>query len=201
MDAGPAPKRTVWRRSRRGVVIGDLSELHGLTSGVIELSHRLFWQPDRRVNLNNAALPQWMYETVLREAVTTEELRSWLDGPTLARVWHDLHTPRGIRDTWEIRFPLLRQAGSAHSLNVHNALLGCSGHGYGKHPALCLRFLAAFNVSELWAGRCDGGAASDRKELSQRLRKAAEAGASAGRVGDGQVRGPHVCRRASGEGS
>jgi hypothetical protein len=39
-----------------------------------------------------------MYGTVLREAVTTEEVSSWLDGPTLVRVWHGLFTPRAIRD-------------------------------------------------------------------------------------------------------
>lgn len=92
------------------MIIGDLDELHGPTSGVIELPHRLFWQPDRRVNLDNPALLQWMYETVLREAVTTEELRSWLDGPTLVRVWHDLYIPRTIRDIWENQHPALRRA-------------------------------------------------------------------------------------------
>jgi hypothetical protein len=110
VSTDPAPRRTTWPRSKRGAVAGDLADLHGPTSGVIELPHRLFWQPDRRVDLDNPALLGWMYETVLREAVTTEELCSWLDGPTLVRMWHDLYIPRAIREAWETRFPSLRQA-------------------------------------------------------------------------------------------
>ena len=110
MGNGPAPRRGSWPRSRRGVIIEDLGELHGPTSGVVELPHRLFWQPDRHVNLDNPALLRWMYETVLREAVTADELRSWLDGPTLIRIWPDLYVPRRIRDMWESRYPALRQA-------------------------------------------------------------------------------------------
>jgi hypothetical protein len=69
------------RPGRRAVVAADLTELHGPTSGVVELPNRLFWQPDRHVDLDKPALLEWMYETVLREAVSIEELRTWLDGP------------------------------------------------------------------------------------------------------------------------
>jgi hypothetical protein len=110
MEIGPVPRRAVWPRSRRGVIVDDLNELHGPTSGVIELPHRMFWQPDRRVDLDNPALLRWMYETVLREAVTVEELRSWLDGPTLVRVWRDLYIPRPIRYLWESQYPDLQRA-------------------------------------------------------------------------------------------
>jgi hypothetical protein len=78
---------------RRAVVVTDLSRLHGPTGGVVELPHRLFWQPDRRVNLDNPAVLAWMYETVLREAVTDEELCAWLDEQTLRRLWDDLFFP------------------------------------------------------------------------------------------------------------
>jgi hypothetical protein len=75
---------------------------------VVELPHRLFWQPDRRVNLDNPALLTWMYETVLTEAVTLDELRRWLHGPTLVRLWPDLFVPRGVRRAWQERHPALR---------------------------------------------------------------------------------------------
>jgi hypothetical protein len=88
--------------------VADLTELHGPTSGVVELPHRLFWQPDRRVNLDHPALLAWMYETVLREAATDEELRTWLDGPTLTRLWDSLFLPRDVRLAWEERQPALR---------------------------------------------------------------------------------------------
>jgi hypothetical protein len=95
------------------VVITDLSELNGPTSGVVELPHRLFWQPDRRVNLDNPAVLAWMYETVLREAVSAEELSAWLDDATLARVWDDLFLPRNVRAAWERRHPGLRRQAAA----------------------------------------------------------------------------------------
>jgi hypothetical protein len=95
------------------VVAPDLSELNGPTSGVVELPHRLFWQPDRHVRLDNPALLAWMYETVLTEAVAIEELRTWLHGPTLVRLWPDLFVPRGVRQAWEARHAALRMRAAA----------------------------------------------------------------------------------------
>ena len=92
------------------MVTADLGELHGPTGGVVELPHRLFWQPDRRVDLNNPSLLRWMYETVLREAVSVEELRRWLDGATLVRLWPDLYLPREVRQAWQQRHRVLRRA-------------------------------------------------------------------------------------------
>jgi hypothetical protein len=82
-----------------------LADLHGPTTGVVELPHRLFWQPDRHVNLSRPALLQWTYETVLREAVSVEELERWLDGPTLVRLWPDLYLPAVVRQAWQQRHP------------------------------------------------------------------------------------------------
>jgi len=96
------------RPGRRAVVVSDLSELRGPTSGVVELPHRLFWQPDRHIDIARPALLAWMYETVLREATDVEELRTWLDGPTLVRLWGGLFVPRGVRLAWQERHPELR---------------------------------------------------------------------------------------------
>jgi hypothetical protein len=49
-----------------------------------------------------------MYETVLREATTADELRTWLDRDTLIRLWPELFLPRGVRSAWEERHPSLR---------------------------------------------------------------------------------------------
>jgi hypothetical protein len=51
-----------------------------------------------------------MYENVLREAIRVGELRDYLDGPTLVRVWPQLNLPRAVRAAWEARHPRLRHA-------------------------------------------------------------------------------------------
>jgi hypothetical protein len=91
----------------RVVTAPSLDELHGPVSGVIELPLRLFWQADRHVDLDHPALLCWTYETVLREAASVEELRTWLDGATLVRVWPDLHLPPWVRQAWQQRHPEL----------------------------------------------------------------------------------------------
>lgn len=94
-------------RHRRVVVAPRLDELHGPTSGVIELPNRLLWRPDRHVNLDHPAILQWMYAVVLREAATVDELRTWLDGDTLVRLWPEIYLPRWVRQAWRDRHPEL----------------------------------------------------------------------------------------------
>ncbi|HCT77578.1 MAG TPA: hypothetical protein DGG94_16025 [Micromonosporaceae bacterium] len=96
------------RPGRRALVAPDLTELHGPTSGIVELPHRLFWYPDRHFNLDDPAYLQWMYQIVLREAVTIEELRAWINGDLLTRLWPNLHLPRAVRRAWEERHQILR---------------------------------------------------------------------------------------------
>jgi len=46
---------------------------------------------------------------IVREAVRVDELRSYLHGPTLVRIWPELNLPRGVRAAWEARHPRLRR--------------------------------------------------------------------------------------------
>jgi len=98
------------RPGRLAVVIDDLAELCGPTSGVVELPHRLMWHPNRQFDLDDPAFLQWMYEIVLCESIRREELRTWLDGPTLIRLWRSLYLPSGVRRAWEERHQSLRLA-------------------------------------------------------------------------------------------
>jgi hypothetical protein len=95
------------------VVVDELSTLHGPTSGVVELPNRLFWQPNRTVDLDRPGLLAWMYETVLCEAASVADLQQWLDGPTLLRLWPHIFVPRGVRNVWEQRHPSLRSTVTA----------------------------------------------------------------------------------------
>jgi hypothetical protein len=48
-----------------------------------------------------------MYERVLREARSPEDLRAYIDGGTLRRLWGRLVLPVPVRAVWERRFPEL----------------------------------------------------------------------------------------------
>ena len=100
------------RPHRPVLVAGTLRELAGPAGGLVELPLRLWWNPHRTFDLDQPTMLLWMYENVLREAVRVDELRTYLHGPTLIRVWAGLNLPRGVRAAWEARHPPLRHAGS-----------------------------------------------------------------------------------------
>ena len=101
----PAPYQA--RPGRSVLVAGDLAELQGPVSGLVELPLWLFWCPDRTFDLDDPAMLRWMYQTVLREASRPEDLAAYLNGDTLVAVWPELFLPRGVRQAWEERYPVL----------------------------------------------------------------------------------------------
>jgi hypothetical protein len=99
------------RPGRAALVIGSLADLRGPAEGVVELPQRLFWSSaDRSFDLSKPFMLRWMYQTVLREAIYPGELAMYLDGEKLVAVWPDLYLPRGVRQAWEERHPVLRAA-------------------------------------------------------------------------------------------
>jgi hypothetical protein len=98
------------RPHRPVLVAGTLGELTGPTHGIVELPLRLWWNPQRAFDLAQPTMLAWMYENVLREAIRVDELRAYLDGATLVRVWPQLNLPRAVRAAWETRHPRLRLA-------------------------------------------------------------------------------------------
>ncbi|GAA2707072.1 MULTISPECIES: hypothetical protein [Actinoplanes] len=107
MSASLAPVVHLARPHRPVVVAGTLAELRGPTCGLVELPLRLWWQPHRTFDLGQHDMLLWMYENVLRESIRVDELRAFLDGATLVRVWSELNLPRGVRAAWEARHPWL----------------------------------------------------------------------------------------------
>lgn len=98
------------RPGRRALVVTDLDDLRGPTTGTIRLPLRLFWYPDRTFDLDEPGMLQWVYQTVLREAAREEDLTTYLDGDTLVTLWRDLFLPKGVRRAWEDQHPALRAA-------------------------------------------------------------------------------------------
>ena len=111
--APDAPAVHLARPHRPVLVAGTLGELTGPAHGMVELPLRLWWNPVRTFDLDQPTMLMWMYENVLREAVRVDELRSYLHGPTLVRVWAELNLPRGVRAAWEARHPMLRRVAVA----------------------------------------------------------------------------------------
>jgi hypothetical protein len=109
--APDAPAVHLARPYRPVLVAGTLRELTGPDHGPVELPLRLWWNPQRTFDLDRPDSLHWMYENVLREAVRVDELRTYLHGPTLRRVWPELNLPRGVRAAWEARHAALRRRG------------------------------------------------------------------------------------------
>lgn len=95
-------------------MVSDLADLRGPVSGKVTLPLRLWWRPSGRVwDLDDPEILQAMYEAVLTEAVSEDELRTWLNGERLISVWAELFVPGGVRRSWEERHPVLRAGAAA----------------------------------------------------------------------------------------
>jgi hypothetical protein len=109
----PAPKtpqaRHQARPGRRAVVAASLADLHGPVEGRVELPLWLFWSsPGHAFDLGDRDMRLWLYQTVLREASSPEDVAAYLDGDMLIALWPDLYLPSGVRLAWEERHPVLR---------------------------------------------------------------------------------------------
>jgi hypothetical protein len=102
--------RVLYADNRPYVVADSLDELSGPVHGVVELPLHLDWSEQGRYRLDDVRELSVMYEVVLREAQDVDDLRRFLNGPMLRKVWHRLFLPRRVRELWERRFPDLAQA-------------------------------------------------------------------------------------------
>ncbi|QDY78204.1 hypothetical protein [Streptomyces qinzhouensis] len=93
--------------ARLYVVPESLEELGGPTSGAVRLPRHIDWGPAYEYELADSADLAVMYERVLREARSREDLQTYLDGSTLWRLWGHLVLPAPLRTLWEGRFPEL----------------------------------------------------------------------------------------------
>jgi hypothetical protein len=109
MQANMPGVRHQSRPGRWAVVAASLAELQGPTHGTVELPIWLFWYPDRTFDLDEPGMLQWMYQVVLREAGSTEDL-AYLNGDLLIAFWPDLFLPKGVRQAWEDQHPELHAA-------------------------------------------------------------------------------------------
>jgi len=105
--ASGAPAGSRYVDQRHYVVPASLAELRGPVTGVVTLDRRLDWSGDSAHDLDDPGDLQVMYQTVLNQAATVADLRRWLDGDTLRRLWPSLWLPARLRALWQARFPEL----------------------------------------------------------------------------------------------
>lgn len=96
-----------YAEARLYAVPESLEDLGGPTEGAVRLPRHLDWGPVYAYELTDAADVAVMYERVIREAQSPEDLQTYLDGSTLRRLWGQLVLPAPVRVLWEGRFPEL----------------------------------------------------------------------------------------------
>jgi hypothetical protein len=93
---------------RKPYVVADrLDDLRGPTGGTVTLPQHLDWSGNASYDLEKPARLASMYRTVLNEAGSADDLKSWIDARMLKRLWSTLWLPPQVRRLWEGRFPEL----------------------------------------------------------------------------------------------
>jgi len=114
VDHVPVRARHQSRPGRETVVVSSLADLRGPVAGMVRLPLWLFWSsPGHTFDLADRDMRRWLYQTVLREASRPEDLTAYLDGDTLIALWPDLYLPKGVRQAWEDRHPVLHAVTAA----------------------------------------------------------------------------------------
>jgi hypothetical protein len=93
--------------TRPTFVVDTLDELRGPTAGVVTLPVMLDWTPANTYDLSSSSRLRRLYETVLSEALSEDDVAGFVDKATLLRVWPDLRLPPRVRMAWEQAHPQL----------------------------------------------------------------------------------------------
>jgi len=75
------------------VVAERLDDLHGPSTGTVNLPPHLDWSGNASYDLDKPSRLATMYRTVLNEAGSVDDLRAWLDGQVLVQLWPTLWLP------------------------------------------------------------------------------------------------------------
>ncbi|MEU5030243.1 hypothetical protein [Streptomyces milbemycinicus] len=71
------------------------------TTGGVTLPRHIDWGPHYIYDLADEADFRLMYERVIREAQTRDDLNAYLHATSLRQVWHDLFLPLPVRTAWK----------------------------------------------------------------------------------------------------
>ncbi len=104
------------RYARPYITPDGLDLLTGPVSGVVRLPRHLDWSGNAEYDLDSPGRIVDLYRTVIIEAVTPEDLHTFLNERTLRQLWALLWLPDAVRQAWESRFPglaLIRRISAA----------------------------------------------------------------------------------------
>jgi hypothetical protein len=93
-------------------VVEDLNDLRGPLQGKVRLPLHLDASDRALYDLSDEHRRALLYELVLLEAGSVEDLTTWLHRDALIRMWPHLYLPRVVRAAWEARHPALREQGT-----------------------------------------------------------------------------------------
>lgn len=108
--AGPPADYVPYAERRAHAVADILEDLTGPTTGIVTLPQHLDWSGKPIYNLDEPGRLASMYRTVLTEAATVDDLRTWLNKDRLVQEWPRMYLPAKVRRLWEERFPALAAA-------------------------------------------------------------------------------------------
>jgi hypothetical protein len=105
-------KPGAYAATRPYVVPDSLDELTGPASGTVELPISIHWGPDKGHDLDDPDYRRLMYERVVREANSVDDLRRFLNRDLLIELWPTLILPPQCSDLWHAKFPQLAALGT-----------------------------------------------------------------------------------------
>lgn len=100
--------RPTYANTRPVFVVDDLRDLHGPSAGVVTLPLHLDWSEAASYDLSRPNRVRTLYATILREAMSEDDLANYVNADVLAAVWTDLNLPAFVRAVWEEAHPELR---------------------------------------------------------------------------------------------
>ena len=90
----------------------------------VTLDRSLDWSGDSTYDLDGPDDLQLMYQTVLNQAATAEDLGRWLDADVLRRTWPVLSLPARLRALWQARFSELAAPSQSVAKSLHHEAAG-----------------------------------------------------------------------------
>lgn len=101
-------RRVHVRDFRPFAVVDDLRELRGPATGMLTLSHAIYWGPNRDFDFADDNQAADAYTAILNEG-TRADVIELINAQRLEDVWPTLALPWRVLDGWQSRHPVLHQ--------------------------------------------------------------------------------------------